>query len=117
MNYGKLEQVGRPDQIFFSPCNETVSQFIGALNILNCDNCRNLIPGLMEVDCNGMRIILPHDEGPVEKVAILPRDIYLSDAPPPGPSVNRYKGIITEVKYFDSTVRLEVQVGEKQSES
>ncbi|MBN1368391.1 MAG: ABC transporter ATP-binding protein [Dehalococcoidales bacterium] len=112
LSSGKLEQVGSPDEIFFSPSNETVSQFIGALNILKCDKCRNLSTGLVEVECNGMSIILPHDEGPVEKIAIFPRDIYLSDVPPPGPSVNRFKGIITSVRYFDSTVRLEVQVGQ-----
>jgi ABC-type Fe3+/spermidine/putrescine transport system ATPase subunit len=65
LSSGILEQVGKPQEVFFSPRNETVSQFIGALNILKCRACRNLNPGLTEVDCNGMSIILPHDEGPV----------------------------------------------------
>jgi ABC-type sugar transport system ATPase subunit len=112
LNSGTLEQVGTPQEVFFSPKNEIVSRFIGALNILRCDTCRNLNPGLLEVECNGMSIILPHDEGPVQKIAIFPRDIYVSDVPPPGPSVNRYKGTITDIKYLDSMVRLVVQVGQ-----
>jgi len=112
LSSGIVEQVGKPQEVFFSPKNETVSQFIGALNILKCDACRNLSPGLVEVECNGMSIVLPHDEGPVQKIAIFPRDIYVSDVPPPGPSVNRYKGTVTDIKYFDSMVRLEVKVGQ-----
>ncbi|MDP2917201.1 MAG: ATP-binding cassette domain-containing protein [Dehalococcoidia bacterium] len=109
---GRVEQVGKPNDVFFSPENETVSNFIGALNILECRSCRSLGPGLMEVDCGGMRIILPHDEGMVQKVAIFPRDIYVSDVPPPGPSVNRYKGKIRDIKLMGSMARLEVEVGE-----
>ena len=112
LNAGKVEQVGKPREVFFSPENETVSDFIGALNILECDSCHSLGPGLMEVDCGGMRIILPHDEGAVQKIAIFPRDIYVSDVPPPGPSVNRYKGRVCDIKHMGAMVRLEVKVGE-----
>lgn len=110
LNEGKLEQVGKPHEVFFSPENETVSDFIGALNILDCDSCHILGPGLVEVDCGGMHVILPHDEGTVQKIAIFPRDIYVSDNPPPGPSVNRFKGIVSDIKYLGSMVRLEIRV-------
>lgn len=111
LNSGKLEQVGKPYEVFLSPKNEIVSDFIGALNILDCDSCRILGPGLMEVDCGSMHIILPHDEGPVQKIAISPRDVYVSNMPPPGPAVNRFKGIVTNIKSLDAIVRLEIQVG------
>ena len=51
MSNGKIEQVGKPQEIFFSPETEAVSDFIGSLNILECDSCRQLVPGLIEVDC------------------------------------------------------------------
>ncbi len=112
LNLGSLEQVGRPHEVFFYPENETVSDFIGAPNILDCDYCRTLGQGLMEVNCGGLRIILPHDGDSVQRIALFPRDIYISDTQPPGPQVNRFKGTITNIKSYGATVRLEVKVGE-----
>ena len=107
---GRLEQVDRPERVFFYPSNERVSDFIGALNILDCDSCRELGDGLVEVDCHGLRIVLPHDGQTIHKIALLPRDIYLTDTPPPGPRVNRFQGVITDIKESGAMVRLEVQV-------
>lgn len=112
LNAGRLEQVGRPREVFFYPESETVSDFIGALNILSCDYCRTLGQGLMEVNCNGLRIILPHDGDSVQRIALFPRDIYISDTQPPGPLVNRFKGIITNIESSGAIVRIEVKVGE-----
>ncbi len=112
LNMGRLEQVGKPQEVFFYPENEAVSDFIGALNILDCDSCHILGQGLMEVDCGGMRIILPHDGDLIQRIALFPRDIYVSDTQPPGPSVNRFKGTITSIKSSSATVKLELEVGE-----
>jgi molybdate/tungstate transport system ATP-binding protein len=112
LNLGKLEQVGRPEEVFFYPENAIVSDFIGTPNILNCDSCRPIGQGLVEADCSGLRIIIPHDEDePVKRIAIFPRDIYISEKPPPGPSLNRFKGKLIEIKPMGSTVRLNVSVG------
>jgi ABC-type sugar transport system ATPase subunit len=112
MNEGSIEQVGRPQEIFFSPGTEVVSDFIGSLNILYCDSCRQLVPGLMEVDCGGIHIVVPHDEGHMEKIAISPRDVYVSDVLPPGPAVNRYLGVITGVDTNASMAKLTVKIGQ-----
>jgi ABC-type molybdate transport system ATPase subunit len=73
--------------------------------------CRQLAPGLMEVDCGGIHLIIPHDEGGMQKIAILPRDVYVSNILPPGTSVNRYKGIITSLDRRSSTTKIEVKIG------
>ncbi len=112
LNMGRLEQVGKPEEIFFYPENETVSDFIGAPNILDCDYCHPLGQGLFEVSCGAMRIILPHDGDRVQRIALFPRDIYISDTQPPGPQVNRFKGTITSIKFSGATVRLQVKVAE-----
>lgn len=111
LNLGKLEQVGRPEEVFFYPGNAIVSDFIGTPNILNCDSCRTVGQGLVEADCGGLRIILPHDDDePVRRIALFPRDIYISERPPPGPSLNRFKGTLIEIKPMGATVRLDVKV-------
>lgn len=110
---GRVEQVGGPQEVFFAPENETVSTFIGALNILDCDSSRTLVPGLLlEVSCGGMRIIVPHDGESVRKIALLPRDIYVYDTPPPGPPINRFQGRVTAISPLGGIVRLEIQVRE-----
>ncbi len=113
LNTGRLEQVGKPEEVFFYPTNAMVSDFIGTPNILECDHCRSLGRGLMEINWGGLSIIIPHDGDIVRRIAIFPRDIYISDTKPPGPEVNRFKGTITSIKSSTAVVRLEVRVGEK----
>lgn len=108
---GKIEQVGQPQEIFFSPCNNTVASFVGSLNILEVDSFRHLVPGLIEVDCGGISIIIPQDEGGLKKIAISPRDVYISEILPPGPSVNRYMGAITNLEFTPTTARVAVKIG------
>jgi ABC-type Fe3+/spermidine/putrescine transport system ATPase subunit len=107
---GQLQQLGRPEEVFFYPRNEAVSDFIGAPNILHCDRCRSLGQGVMEADCGGLDIILPDDGNPVRRIALFPRDIYVSETMPPGPAVNRFKGIVTAIRLLSDGVRLEVKV-------
>ena len=110
---GHIEQVATPDEVFFYPKNERVSDFIGAPNILDCDYCRSLGQGLLEVDCGGLPIVLPDDGNMVQRIALFPRDIHIFETRPPGPAVNRFKGIVTSIKSVDDLVRLEVKVGGK----
>jgi len=109
---GHIEQVATPEEVFFYPENKRVSDFIGAPNILNCDYCRSVGRGIMEVNCGGLSIIVPHDGNSLQRIALFPRDIYVSDSKPPGPRVNRFKGVITSIKPADDAVRLEVKAGE-----
>jgi ABC-type Fe3+/spermidine/putrescine transport system ATPase subunit len=108
---GHMEQVGRPDEVFFYPDNEKVSEFIGTPNILHCDHCRSVGHGVMEVNCNGLPIVVPHDGGPIKRIALLPRDIYISESRPPGPDVNRFKGNITSIRTAHDSVKIEVKAG------
>lgn len=110
LNMGRLEQVGQPQEIFFYPRSEVVSEFIGSPNILECNSCRDLGRGLMEVQCQGITLVIPHDGGPVRRIALLPRDIYISQFDPPGPRVNRFKGIITSIRPWATIIRLSVRV-------
>jgi len=77
---GRVEQVAEPEKVLFYPDSERVADFIGAPNILDCDYCRDLGKGIMEVGCGGLKLTVPHDGGHIRKVAILPRHIYVSGA-------------------------------------
>ncbi len=111
---GHLEQVGKPEEVFFYPRNERVSDFIGAPNILDCDYCRRLGRGVMEVGCGGLTIIVPHVGNLAKRIAIFPHDIHISETRPPGPAVNRFKGTITSVKLAQEAVRIGLKAGAKE---
>jgi len=107
---GRVEQVAEPEKVLFYPDSERVSDFIGAPNILDCDYCRDLGQGIMEVGCGGLKLTVPRERGQVRKVAILPRHIYVSEMRPPGLSVNGFQGKITAIKPAGSTVKIWVSV-------
>jgi ABC-type Fe3+/spermidine/putrescine transport system ATPase subunit len=110
---GHLEQVGKPKEVFFYPKNERVSDFIGAPNILDCDYCRSLGRGVIEVGCGGLVIIVPHDGNLAKRIAVFPHDIHIFETNPPGPAVNRFKGIVTSVEPTQEAVRIGLKAGAK----
>ncbi len=114
MHQGNIEQIGTPQEIFFSPVNEKVSEFIGRPNIFSCDNLLNLGNGIARADCQGLSIVIPNDDDKeVCKIALFPQDIYVSKTLPPGPNINRFKGNIVDLNISNEIVRMTVQVGSK----
>ena len=107
---GQVEQVAEPEEMLFYPEGERVADFIGAPNILDCDYCRDLGKGIMEVGCGGLKLTVPHEGGHIRKVAILPRHIYVSETRPPGLSVNGFEGCITAIKSAGNTVKIWIDV-------
>ena len=109
---GQVEQVAEPEKMLFYPEGEKVADFIGAPNILDCDYSRDLGQGIMEVGCGGLKITVPHEGGPIKKVAILPRHIYVSETRPPGLSVNGFQGIITSIEPVGNMVKIWINVAD-----
>ena len=109
---GRVEQVAEPEKLLFYPQGEGVSDFIGAPNILDCDYCHSLGNGVMELGCGGLKLVVPHEGNSVQKVAILPRHIYVSETKPPGPGVNCFKGTVTDIKYTSHNARIGIEVAE-----
>ena len=107
---GSLQQVATPDEVFFFPGNSTVSDFLGTPNILDCQSCRELEQGVIEADCGSISVIVAHEGNSINRIAFLPRDIFLSENRPPGPGVNRFEGHITDIRYTDDAVRVDVDV-------
>ncbi len=111
MSRGKVEQVSTPQEFFFNPHNERVSEFVGMPNIIECTQSRILASGLVEVVSDEMRMVFPYDGDNVKKIAIPPDDIYISDVIPPGPAVNRFTGLVEKITEHNSTVRVKVSIG------
>ena len=109
---GRVEQVADPEEMLFYPEGDNVADFIGAPNILDCDYCRDLGQGIVEVGCGGLKLTVPHEGTSINKIAILPRHIYVSETRPPGLSVNGFQGRITAIKPVNNTVRIWIDVAD-----
>ena len=109
---GRLEQVGTVEDVFIYPANERVADFIGPPNVLDCEGCEVLGRGLVEVCCGGNKIIVSYSGGAVRKIAISSRHVYVSAEKPPGPTVNRFRGVVEEVMASDLVTRCRIGVGE-----
>lgn len=111
---GVIEQVSTPAALFFSPLNESVSEFLGMPNIVECRQSRVLASGLLEIISeDGLRMILPYDGTRIAKIAIPPDAIYVSDVQPPGYGLNRFKGIVRDITRHNGSVRIRVSIGER----
>jgi len=112
LHRGELVQAGTAEEIFFHPANDAVADFIGRPNILHCTSSRVLGGGLVEVNSGGVPIVVPHHGGPIKKIAVFPRDIYVSPEQPPGPEINRFRAAITAIRPAGSLVALTLRLGE-----
>jgi len=109
---GKLEQIGLPQEVLFNPQSKKVSDFLGAPNVLDCEAYRVLREGLIEVSCGGMKIVASHEGGKVNKIILFPAQIYVSNQKPPGPTLNRFRGVITEIIPSEFMTRFRIRVAE-----
>ena len=92
LNHGRIEQIGAPKEVLSQPQNDFVSSFIGSPNILRCLSSIVLGSGLIEVDCDGIKVIVPHEGETVKNIIIPAKDVFVSSDSPPGPYINRFKG-------------------------
>jgi ABC-type sugar transport system ATPase subunit len=107
---GQVQQVTEPEKMLFFPAGEKVAEFIGSPNILDCDYCRDLGQGIMEIGCGNLKLTVAHEGSDIKKVAILPRHIYVSETRPPGLSVNGFQGFITSMESTGNTVKIWIDV-------
>jgi len=109
---GEILQVGSPGDIFSSPKNREVAEFVGVDNILSGviadkDN------SLATIDVNGCFIQAISDYGVGERVHALirPEDITISLSKDTSSARNTFNGRITKILPLGSLVRIEVACG------
>ena len=110
---GSLEQTGTHSELFFGPKNQNVSNLLGSPNIFTCKRSFPLTSGLAKVELKGVSLVVPYDGRPIEKVAISPWSIYISQKKPPGPQINRLRGPILEIDYHSPVVKVRVGCGDE----
>jgi ABC-type sugar transport system ATPase subunit len=110
---GKLEQAGGIDEIMFQG-KPSENGFLEKPNVLCCAYEESLGNGLAHVRWAGRPLFVPEDGGEAfNRVAIYPKDVYISPYPPPGPRVNRFQGRIGKIEHRGGMAHIEVLVAEE----
>ncbi len=109
---GELQQTGKVKKVVSNPKNKKIAEFLGSDNILTCEKINALRKGLIEALCQDLKLVIPSEKERIEKVIISPREIYISTYNIPGPKINIFRGIVTEINHVtDSVAKVKVKVG------
>jgi len=106
MNGGKIEQIGRPEEIYNSPVNRFVASFIGDANII-----RGTYPELRRVNMLDKTFkVSAHDFMPGDDIYVLIErddfDICTFD-------IARFKGVVSKIQFSDGKYLIDCMVNDK----
>ena len=110
MRNGRIEQVGRPEEIYARPRTDFVADFIGISNLLAC-RVVSAREGL--VDWEGERLRIAPDvgrDGEGILLALRPEKLAVVAERAPEDGRNRLQGVLEVVTFLGPFVRLEVTV-------
>ena len=105
MNRGRIQQVGRPAEIYEAPTTSFVAAFIGDTNFFvgqvasadQADYCRLRIEGFDRVLCYNDKKLKP---GQMAYVSVRPEKLRIhAERPPDDPQLNLIPGRVTDVIY------------------
>jgi spermidine/putrescine transport system ATP-binding protein len=82
MNKGLIEQMGAPEELYENPRTTFVANFLGQSNLVMSD-VKNRGDDLVEVDCNGTRVVAPrrrdHSAGDRAWLGVRPEKIFIAE--------------------------------------
>jgi spermidine/putrescine ABC transporter ATP-binding subunit len=112
LNGGRIEQQGRPDEVYERPRTRFVAEFMGASNFLPVTLCKTGPDAAFARTANGVRIAICDDRGWKPGVAALavirPERVRVARASAPGPW--SAPGKIVDVTYVGSSLRYRIQL-------
>jgi len=108
---GKLQQVGKPGEVFSRPATEQVAEFLGAENLLEGKvvACRE---GMADIEVNGavLEALCELPPGSRVKVLIHPEEVVLlADSGDAGSARNRLPARVKDVKTMGALVKVDLQ--------
>jgi len=108
---GELKCVGPFNYVFFEHEDPVVGEVLGSPNVLSCTSFKLVHEGLAEVECEGIKLLAPHDEGVIRRIAIPPERVVLMKALNPKSKFNTFKGVVKEVLKEGSYYKIRVSIG------
>lgn len=115
MRFGKIEQLGAPEDVYESPATEFVAGFLGASNMLDGE-IKDSGGGLTSITTAGGNLIYARNErvpagvGPAVKVGVRPEKIsILPDEGEPPADRNHVSGTLTMSTYIGVNYQYKVK--------
>jgi tungstate transport system ATP-binding protein len=110
---GKLQQVGKPTEVFGRPVNDEVAEFLGAENLLEGEvmACQE---GMADISVEGTRMEALCEESPGSRVKVLihPEEVVLlADSGDAGSARNRLPARVKEVRALGALVKVDLECG------
>ncbi len=110
---GVLTQIVEPEEMWLNT-ESSEESFLEQNNILCVSGQRNSGKGIVEVEWAGFRFFVPDEGKAIERVAIRPRDIFISTIDPPGSPVNRFQGIVKDIRETGGMAIIRVGIGNEE---
>lgn len=113
MKKGRLDRIVSPKDMWThrqKKGEELLESAYGRMNLLIFTNRKELGNGLVEVAWAGLKILVPDDGEPFDRVAIHPAHVYISRLQPPGPHINRFQASVMAVENREGDVRVLLDV-------
>ncbi len=110
MANGRLEQVGRPEEVYGAPRTQFVADFIGIANLLGC---RVVSASAGLVDWEGVSLRVPPAglrDGDRVLVSVRPEKLAIVDAVAGADGWNRLEGVVEVATFLGPIVRAEVSI-------
>jgi len=118
MRDGRIIQRGTPRQIYETPTNEFVADFVGSINFLRAT--------VRTLDASSNTMVLDSEIGPVQtpmkesfvigeavQHCVRPEDVYLSEQYPEVAHMNRFEGTVHVKNFLGEVLDFQVRFGDK----
>jgi putative spermidine/putrescine transport system ATP-binding protein len=111
MNHGRIQQIGTPVEIYNSPVNTFVANFVGSANLIKVrvGKGKCLTQNGLELAVSGIENLRDNEEA---MLSIRPEFINLVDQQT-GEAENTFAGVVREIEYLGSVTRVKVQCGQE----
>src|SRR6059036_434536 len=110
MRGGRIEQLGRPEEVYGRPRTDFVADFIGISNLVPC-RVVSAADGVLEWE--GRRLRAACDgvaDGAAVTLAVRPEKLSVLSDPAPANGRNRLDGVVDVVTFLGAIVRLQISV-------
>jgi iron(III) transport system ATP-binding protein len=115
MNLGRIQQIGRPRDIYENPSNQFVADFVGNTNFLDGTVIRQDAPdcGVVRTDIGEISVRAARPLRPDERVAISirPEDVELSESHLSGENV--WQGTVEQKVFLGEAIDFRVTIGSR----
>jgi putative spermidine/putrescine transport system ATP-binding protein len=110
MRGGRIEQLGRPEEVYGRPRTDFVADFIGISNLVPC-RVVSAKDGVVDWEGRRLRAVLDGiADGADVTLAVRPEKLAVAPATTPPNGRNRLDGVVDVVTFLGATVRLEITV-------